>query len=99
MKKTLKRTQIKVNNENKKEKKEMNKLTLFQQKVLHSDSMIRNDINNDNDNNMDPLLQITNVSINDTHYYSFHHKKMIITLIYNCSFLHKELKAVSINKT
>jgi len=38
MKKTLKRTQIEVDNEN--EKEEMNELTLSQQKVLRSDYMI-----------------------------------------------------------
>jgi len=34
MKKMLKRTQIKVNDENEKEKKEINEFTLSQQKVL-----------------------------------------------------------------
>lgn len=44
----------------------MNELTLSQQKVLHSD-YIRDDINNDNDddNDMHSLLQITNVSMDD----------------------------------
>ena len=42
----------------------MNELTLSQQKVLWSSYMIRDDINDD-DNDMDPLLQITNVSIDD----------------------------------
>jgi len=53
-----------VDNENEKEEKEMNELTLSQQKVLWSSYMIRDDINDD-DNDMDPLLQITNVSIDD----------------------------------
>ena len=66
MKKTLKRTQIKVDNENEKEEKEMNELTLSQQKVLRSDYMIRDDDDiNDDDNDMDPLLQITDVSMDD----------------------------------
>ena len=56
MKKTLKRTQIKVDNENEKKEKKMNELTLSQQKILQSDYMIRNDVNNDNNNNMDFLL-------------------------------------------
>ncbi len=94
----MKRTQIEVDNENEKEEEEMNELTLSQQKVFLSDYMIRDDINDDND--MDPLLQITDVSMDDDPLLQFtSQKKMIVALIHYCSFLHKELKAVSINKT
>ena len=46
MKKALKKTQIKIDDENEKKEKEMNELTLSQQKILQSNYMIRDDDNN-----------------------------------------------------
>ena len=100
MKKMLKRTQIKVNDENEKEKKEINEFTLSQQKVLQFGYMIRDDdINDDDDNNMDPLLQITDVSIDNDSLLQFSPQKNDCSFDSLLQFLHKELKAVPINKT